>query len=255
MSGLAEDDLATYDPQIYEDLPGNQIDEWSDIVVRGGRVLQPGTREAFRSDLAFNYLGSGRQALETQDGVRIPSQIFMIGDASHHGAGTSVNANGMILLAAFEVGVKGWSENSWLDQDNLACLAQMGVATVYWAVDAADNVAARQHAETLAIRGLPRIEVQTSPASLPAVVLSTPPAQSGSGALSAILDAFGVGGSRDRRAMDSLWTESPDSGRRPAHLCKDRPASFLVVTPGGDDQLDPVSSRLVSAWLDGHQVV
>jgi hypothetical protein len=88
--GLAEDDLASCDPQIYEDLPENQTDSWSDVVVRGGYVLQPGATEVFRSDLAFNYLHSGREAAGCCGHTRIPSQIFLLGDASCHGAGTSV---------------------------------------------------------------------------------------------------------------------------------------------------------------------
>ena len=48
LRGLAEDDLASYDPQIYDDLPENQTDAWSDVVVRGGYVLQPGASQVFR---------------------------------------------------------------------------------------------------------------------------------------------------------------------------------------------------------------
>lgn len=130
--GLADDDLAAYDPQVYEDIPENQTDSWSDFVVRGGFVIQPGTTEAFRSDFAFNILRSGRQAVEDSGQTRIPSQIFLLGDASCHGAGTSVNAYGKVLLATFDVGVKGLSEKHWMEQGNLSRLAQMGVGTVYW---------------------------------------------------------------------------------------------------------------------------
>ena len=253
--GLAENDLATYDPQIYEDLPGNQSDVWSDIVVRGGRVLQPGTSEPFRSDLAFDYLRSGRQALESESHIRVPSQIFMIGDACRHGAGQSVNANDMILLAAFAVGVEGWSGKDWLDDDNLARLARLGVATVYWSVGAADHVAARQHADKLMIRGLPDIEVQTDPASFPAVVLSAPPASTGSETIDSILQVLGAADSQDNQALDALWTTLPGTERTTIQLCKDRPASFLMVTPGADGRVDLTASRLISVWLDGHQVV
>jgi hypothetical protein len=252
--GLAEDDLAGYDPQVYEDLPGNQSDEWSDIVVRGGLIMQPGTTELVRCDLAFNYLHSGRQAFEAEAKARIPSQIFMIGDASYHGAGTSVNANGMVLLAAFEVGVQGWSEKHWLDEANLSRLAQIGVGTVYWAVDAEDNVVAQLYADTLAIRELPRIVVRTDPAAFPEVVLSGMPVRVTSTSIGEILASLGIDDSQNNSSLDSLWLEPPGSGTRPALLCKDQPASFLIISSKAGDQLELASSRLESVWVDGHRV-
>lgn len=253
--GLAENDLAGFDPQVYEDLPGNESDAWSDIVVRGGRIMQPGSTEFFRSDLAFNYLQSGRQAVEADRKTRIPSQIFMLGDASCHGAGRSVNANGMILLAAFEVGVEGWSKDHWLDENNLIQLAQKGVGTVYWSVDAADHVAAQSCADKLAIRGLPQIRVQTNPAAFPGVVLSGPLNQAASASLGAALESLGIGESQGNKAINTLWMQPPGKGRRSTHLCKDRAASFLMISAVGNDQIDFTSSRLVSVWLDGYQVV
>jgi hypothetical protein len=253
--GLADDDLAAYDPQVYEDIPENQTDSWSDIVVRGGFVMQPGATEAFRSDLAFNILRSGRQAVEDSGQTRIPSQIFLLGDASCHGAGTSVNAYGKVLLAAFEVGVKDLSEKHWMDQGNLSRMAQMGVGTIYWAVSEADYVAARSHAGTYAIRGLPRIEVLTDASRLPAVTFSGPPQQADSTSIGATLEALGVGNVPQSRALDSLWIESPDGISGPARLCKDQPASFLMVTSMADGEVDFMNGRLISVWLDGHLVV
>jgi len=254
LRGLAKDDLASYDPQTYEDLPENQTDAWSDVVVRGGYVLQPGASQVFRSDLAFNHLHNGRQAAGCCEQTRVPSQIFLIGDASCHGAGTSVNANGKILLPAIEAGLKGWSEKDWLNQDNLKCLAQMGVGTIYWSVSEVDHVAATVHAGSLAIQGLPRIEVLTNPVIFPKLILSGPPTRSGSTSLGSILDDLGVVGLPGSGAPESLWMESMGGNYRPAHLCKDRPASFLMVSSSGDGQFDWNTSQLLSVWLDGHEV-
>ena len=254
LKGLAEDDLASFDPQIYEDLPENQTDSWSDVVVRGGYVLQPGATEVFRGDLAFNYLSNGRQAAGCCGQTRIPSQIFLLGDASCHGAGTSVNANGKILLAAFEVGLKGWSEKSWLGQENLERLARLGVGTIYWAVSEADHVSATVHADTLAIRGLPRVEVLANPLSFPKPILSGPPSRAGSTSMVEILNSLGVDSLPGNGPLETLWMEPTGENYSFARLCKDRPASFLMVSSGVDGRFDLKTSHLLSVWLDGHEV-
>lgn len=254
LRGLAEDDLAGYDPQIYEDLLENQTDAWSDFVVRGGHVLQPGARRVFRGDLAFNHLHNGRQAAGCCGQTHFSSEIFLMGDASCHGAGTSVNANGKILLAAFEAGLNGWPEKDWLNQDNLKCLARMGIGIIYWDVDEVDHVAATIHAGSLAIRGLPVIEVVTDPVIFPKLILTGPPTRSGSTSLVDILDTLGIAGLPAGALPEMLWMESTGENYRPARLCKDRPASFLMVSSSGDGQFDWDTSQLLSVWLDGHEV-
>ena len=254
LKGLAENDLASYDPQIYEELPENQTDAWSDVVVRGGHVLQPGTWQAFRSDLAFSHLHNGRQAAGCCEPTRIASEIFLMGDASCHGAGTSVNANGKIMLPAFEAGLRGWSEKEWLNQENLAHLAQMGVGTIYWAVSEDDHMAAMVHAGSLAIQGLPGIEVVTNPVIFPKLILSGPPTRSGSTLLVNILNALGVDGLPGNGAPETLWMEPTGSNFSTARLCKGRPASFLLVSSSGEGQFDWKTGQLLSVWLDGHEV-
>ncbi|MDH4021271.1 MAG: M14 family zinc carboxypeptidase, partial [Xanthomonadales bacterium] len=253
--GLADDDLATYDPEVYEDMPENQTDSWSDFVVRGGFVMQPGIMEAFRSDLAFNILRSGRQAVENSDQALTPSQIILLGDASGHGAGTSVNADGKVLLAAFEVGVKGLSEKHWMDQGNLSRLAQMGVGTIYWEATEADYVAALAHAATYAMRGLPRIEVLINASKLPTIMLSGPPPIARSNSINASMEALGLGGLPESRVLDSLWVEPADGKPGSARLCKDQPASFVMVTSTDEGQIDFTDGKLISVWIDGCQLV
>ena len=253
--GLADDDLATYDPEVYEDMPENQTDSWSDFVVRGGFVMQPGIMEAFRSDLAFNILRSGRQAVENSDQALTPSQIILLGDASGHGAGTSVNAYGKVLLAAFEVGVKGLSEKHWMDQGNLSRLAQMGVGTIYWEATEADYVAALAHAATYAMRGLPRIEVLINASKLPTIMLSGPPPIARSNSINASMEALGLGGLPESRVLDSLWVEPADGKPGSARLCKDQPASFVMVTSTDEGQIDFTDGKLISVWIDGCQLV
>jgi hypothetical protein len=236
------------------DLPENQTDAWSDVVIRGGYVLQPGTTQPFRSDLAFNYLHNGRQAVTHSGQTRVPSQIFLMGDASRHAAGTSVNANGKILLPAFEAGLQGWSEKSWLDKENLTGLAQMGVGTIYWAVSEADHVAATLYADSFAVQGLPRIEVLTNPLVFPGLILSGSPTRPASMSTLNVLHALGVDVLPGNGLSESLWVESTAANSSTARLCKDRPASFLMVSSPGDGQLDWNTGQLLSVWLDGYQV-
>lgn len=142
-----------------------------------------------------------------------------------------------------------------MDQGNLSRMAQMGVGTIYWAVSEADYVAACSHAGTYAIRGLPRIEVLTDASRFPAVTFSGPPRPVGSTSIVASLEALGVGNVPQSRALDSLWIEPVDGISGPARLCKDQPASFLMVSSTADGQIDFANGRLIAVWLDGHQVV
>lgn len=41
---------------------------------------------------------------------------------------------------------------------------------------------------------------------------------------------------------------------RSARLSKDKPASFLMVSPGDNGQFDLNTGQLLSVWLDGHEV-
>jgi hypothetical protein len=255
LKDLAEDDLAAYDPQTYESLPENQTDGWSDVVVRGGLIKQPGIEGVFRGDLAFNYLHNGRQAIEASAETRAPSQIFMIGDASCHGAGTSINAHESVLLPAFNVCVKGLSSQQWMGKGNLARLARLGVGIIYWEVSQADRLAAWRYADTCAIRGLPRIEVLTSPSKTSVFKLAGPPKHSKVTTISEVLEALGAESPRESRALDLMWMEPTGAGLNPAALRKDQPASFLMVSTGGGGKIDFLSNRLISVWLDGHRVI
>ena len=142
-----------------------------------------------------------------------------------------------------------------MDQGNLSRMAQMGVGTIYWAVCEADYVAARSHAGTYAIPGLPRIEVLTDASRFPVVTFSGAPPRASSTSIAATLETLGVGNVPQSKALDSLWIEPADGISGPARLCKDQPASFLMVSSTADGQIDFANGSLISVWLDGHQVV
>jgi len=256
LQGLAQDDLAAFDPQVYEDLPRNQNNSWSDVLIKGGHVLQPGTDQAFRADLAFDRLQSDQQIAGCFDDSRVRSKIFLVGDAISHGAGISIDADDSLLLAPFEVGVKGWPERAWLDQQNLSLLAQLGVGTVYWSVSEAHKQSGLAYAREASTQGLPRIEVLTNPASFPEVLLNGPPSLPDTPtSLDTTLRALGTGNTDSMDALGKLWMKT--AGKRPDSpaLIKNRPASFLIVTPANNGQIDFSVSRLVSVWLDGSEVI
>lgn len=255
LSGLAANDLKAYDPQVYEDLPRNKENAWSDVTIRGSFVLQPGTVEAFRADLAFDRLISDRQVAGCSDDRIVRSQIFLVGDASSHGSGTSIDARGNLLMAPFKVGVKGWSEQHWLDRENLLLLARLGVGTVYWAVSEDHRYAALAHASQSVTQGMPLVKVQTNTTGFPEVVLSGPPAlPEAPVTLAAALQALGQEGSDYSAALAKLWMPISAEGLESPPLIKHRPASFVMVSSTADGQIDFATSRLLSVWLDGQEV-
>jgi len=255
LQGLAHDDLAGYDPQVYDDLPPNREEAWSDVAIRGSFILQPGAGQAFRADLAFDVLQSDRQAAGCCDDPLAPSQIVLVGDALTHGSGTSIEAFGNVLLPAFTVGVRGWSESHWLTRANLSQLARLGVGAVCWEV-AAEHVAdAVSHAGRQRAAGLPRIDVHSGSGHLPDVVLDGPPyVQDAPLNLATVLQALGEEGSDYHAALERLWARAPGDKPETPPLIKDKVASFLMVSAGTDGQIDFSASRLVAVWLDGQQV-
>jgi hypothetical protein len=254
LKGLAEDNLASYDPEIYEALQRNQSRSWSNIAIRGGYILQPGSTQSFRADLAFDRFRSDRQYAGCSNESRIPSRIYLLGDASFHGAGVSVDATGNLLLPAFDAGVNGWSARNWIDEQNLLRLARLGVGVIYWAVDKTDMDEARTFAKQHAVQGKPRIVVISDSTKLPHIVLSRPPAPVASSSLSEVLAALGVESPSSHAAIAQLWIRQPGDKPESARLRKNQPASFLLVSSTSDGQIDFSTSRVKSVWLDGQKV-
>jgi len=256
LEGLARDDLASFDPQVYEVLPHNQTRSWSDVVVRGAYIMQPGTPRAYRADLAFDHFISDRQIAACADNENTSSLIFLVGDGSAQGAGISIDASGSLLLASFEVGVKGWSEMDWLNRENLTRLARLGVGTVHWLVRENRRQAVLAHADKLDIAGLPRIKVVTDANSFPPVVLNGPPSSADTPDLLAdILESLGALEGTDKTgALGNMWVKAEGGSLNSPPLLKNRPASFLIVTPAPNGQIDFNESRLESVWLDGQQI-
>jgi hypothetical protein len=72
--------------------------------------------------------------------------------------------------------------------------------------------------------------------------------------LGATLQTLGADTSDYTAALEKMWM--PAAGDRPESppLMKDRPASFLLVSPAPEGRMDFTKSRLASVWLDGQEV-
>jgi len=257
LQSLAHDDLAGHDPQVYEDLLRNQDNSWSDIAVRNGYVLQPGMAQAYRSDLVFDQLRRDREiaGCSFDDSPRKSgaSQIFMVGDASLHASGQSIDASDSLLLVPFDVGASDWSAREWLDAASLSRLTELGVGTLYWSVSNQHYADALTHAGELATRGVTRIKVVNESSQLPAVVLTSSPPAPKSTSLQDVMTALGVDPANNMDTLQLLWLKNAAGMPKPPRLRKRQAASFLIVSPAPGGRIDFEQSRLKSVWLDGHQ--
>ena len=258
---LARNDLARFGTELYDQLPRNNSNAWVDVAVGGGYLRQPGAPLPYRADLAFDILSDDRAAAGCASGHAAQSRIAELGDARFLGAGRRVDATGGTLLAPFMAGARGFAARRWLDPASLAALARLGVGTVHWIVKPRRVEAARLHAASLAVPGRTRVEVVPAPAGEPWLRLDGPPATPRSTALADILGAL-LGDNRRGEAaglsaselLDRLWATG---GTRPSwpQVGRDRPASFLLVSPAPEGRIDPASTALVSVWIDGVETV
>jgi hypothetical protein len=223
-------------------------------MVAGGSILQPGASTAYRADLAFDIFRSDRQIAACADETRVPSRIYLLGDSKFHGAGTRIDASGSVLLPSLDVGVNGWEEGQWLDTKSLSRLARLGVGTIYWAVDKAQQQAALDVASEHDDRGLPRIKVLSDSSEMPQIVLTEPPQPATSSSWHATLQVLGVNHPTKADSIAQLWMKPAEHRVGSARLRKSQAASFLIVKPAPDGQISDSRAEIVSIWLDGQQV-
>jgi hypothetical protein len=261
LQDLAKEDLVSYDPRVYEDLPRNQSNAWAEVVVRNSYMLQPGTSKPYRADLAFYLFAEDRQiagcAAETQMG----SGIFEIGDSRFIGGGREIDATNSVLVAPFVVGVKGWLARKWLQEKVLEDLARLGVGTVRWSVSGDKSDAAETVASRLARPGSAQLVVIHERSSRPAVMLRRPPTLPASNTLGAVLRALQVAtpeGSSDGRdtmqALQVLWPEGVSDRNELPVIRRGQPASFLLLSPAPEGQIDLNNATLDAVWLDGVEI-
>ena len=254
---LVRNDLKSYDPQVYNDLPRNQRNAWADVVVRGGFIRQRGFDNPYRADLAFNLEVEDRDAAGCAVDSARRSHIVEVGDARFLGAGRVVDAGNSLLLAPFAAGVEGWSARRWMSSEVLSDVAQLGVGTVFWEVSRRKVEAAETLARGLAGKGRARLEVVPAPAKMPWLILTGPPLRPASESLSDVVRALG-GRWDGRESMKpdtlDLLVAAPQSPPVQPALRRGRPASFLLLSPAEEGRFDPETVRLSSVFIDGLEV-
>ncbi|HEY7508882.1 MAG TPA: M14 family zinc carboxypeptidase [Vicinamibacteria bacterium] len=243
LGALAQDDAQAHDPAAYEALPRNESNAWSDVALRGGEVVQPGTPAPYRADVAFDRRVS--DAFAAGCGPEpAGSRIQEIGDARFIGAAETIDATGTVLVPALVGSVHGIAAREWLTPSTLDALGRLGVAALRWHVAGPDLATAAAHAATLAAAGRPAVAPEADGAAPSALVLAGPPASPRDDTLAAALDALRPRwrGARDRSALVAL------AAPRLAH---DGPAHLIQLRPGPQASLAPEHARIVRVFVDG----
>ncbi len=254
---MVRNDLEDFDPEVYENLPRNRRDVWADVVVFGGSIQQPGSGPSYRADLAFNIDVDDRDraGCATENDPR--SFIADVGDAGFLGAGRIIDAGDSLLVVPFAAGVEGWQARRWLSAEVLSEVARLGVGTVFWKVAPGKTDAAKALADGLAGAGRARLAVVSKEAEMPWLTLTGPPGRTTSDLLSEVVEALvgGKGGTQMKNplTLDQLcWV--PTSGARQPGLRRGRPASFVLLTPAKDGEIDPATTHLAAVFINGLEV-
>ena len=100
LCGLAADDLAGEDASLYEGLARNSESAFVDLLLEGGRILQPPGRDPYRADLAIDLLDDDPLIAACADpGSPGPSRIREVGDGHLLAAARRWDATGRLLVA------------------------------------------------------------------------------------------------------------------------------------------------------------
>lgn len=251
LQGLAADDLASYGPEVYENLPRTRRNGWADVVVRGGFVQQPRFDRPFRADVAYNVYMSDRSAAGCGSGG--VSRIVEIGDARFVGAGREIDGRDSLVVPPFEAGVEGWKARRWLSAETLEDLARLGVGTVVWQVSRRKLEAAEILTRELVGDGRARLQAVAKPEKLPWLRLTGPPARPASTSLPDVVAALNGGRKTSAEWGSGLLNRLTGVAEAPVGptLRVGRPASFVMLSPAVEGRIDPAESRLSAVFVDG----
>jgi hypothetical protein len=244
---LARDDAQAHDPAAYEALPRNETGVWSDVILRGGLMAQPGSAAPYRADIAFERrqpdpfaAGCGPDAGG--------SRVAEVGDARFMAAAEVIDAAGSLVVPALGVSVHGIGASTWLTPATLAGLARLGVATMRWHVPASDLAAAARHAASVAAPGRPLLAPAAEGEPSFPLTLRAAPAAARDPTLAAALDALDPQW-RERLAAAPAWTAFAA-----ARLTYDEPANLIQLRATPEGALDPATMRLERVFVDGRLV-
>jgi hypothetical protein len=227
------------------------------VVVLGGSIQQPRSTSSYRADLAFNIEVDDRDAAGCATGDDPRSYIADIGDEQFLGAGRVVDASDSLLVVPFAAGVEGWKARRWLSAEVLSEVARLGVGMVYWQVSPRKIDAAKALAGDFAGAGRARLEVVSTQAEMPWLTLTGPPGRAESDSLPEVVEAL-VGAKGGKQKMSTVTLDQlcwvPESGVRQPVLRRGRPASFVLLTPEKDGEIDPAETHLAAVFINGLEV-
>jgi hypothetical protein len=256
LHGLVRDDLAGETPDLYEGLKRNEDNLWTDVLLQGGRVWQPGAGEPYRADVAFDVLDDDPLvAACAEPGWPGASRVREVGDGRLLGTARRVDVAGRLLVPAFAACVRGLAARSWLAPEALAAVGRLGVARVRWHVAPVDRPEAVAHAGRLASPGTPSIEVLDADAPASLLEIPSPPGTPASSSVESALDALTYGSWREKAAGRPLAALLGDLageglGSYPL-LAPDTRASLVVLRPRAEEALDAGRLDLEAVLVDG----
>ncbi len=260
LHGLALDDLAGEDGSLYEGLGRNADGRFVDVILDGGRILQPPALEPYRADLAFDLLDDDPALAACPDpGPPGPSRIREVGDGRLLSASRRRNAADRLLSPALAASVRGIEARSWLSAEALDSVSRLGVARVRWHVAGSDREAAVATAARLAAPGRAVLEVADAGAPAHAIEIpGPPPAAVSPVTLASALEALTCGAWREppgpwplAERLAGLTGAGATAG---PVLRPDARASLLVLRPRDGPSLDPGSLEIEAVFLDGREV-
>jgi hypothetical protein len=256
LHGLARDDLESETAGLYEGLLRNEDSLWTDVLLEGGRVWQPGAGDAYRADVAFDLLDRDPVvAACAEPGWPGASRVREVGDGRVLGAARRVGVDGRLIVPAFAATVRGLAARSWLAPEALVRIGRLGVARLRWHVAPVDRPEALAHAGRVNAPGRPEVEVVEAGTSSDILEIAAPPPSPSSSSLESALDALTAGAWRARAGGRPLGELLGALAGGPASaapvVAPDTRASLVVLRPLEEGALDAARLEVEIVLLDG----
>ncbi|HSD66490.1 MAG TPA: M14 family zinc carboxypeptidase, partial [Vicinamibacteria bacterium] len=258
LHGLVRDDLAGETPDLYEALKRNEENLWTDVLLEGGRVWQPGAGGPYRADVAFDVLDRDPLVAScAEPGWPGASRIREVGDGRLLGTARRIDLAGRVVVPAFTASVRGAAARSWLTPEALVAVGRLGVARLRWHVAPLERPQAVAHAGSLEAPGRPEIEVVDADAPGDLLELPGPPDPPSSSSLEAALDGLTRGSWREKvagRPLADLLGDLAGAAPGPEPLVTpDARASLVVLRPREPEALDAARVDLEATFVDGRE--
>ncbi len=256
LRGLVQDDLANEAADLYEGLPRNEESLWTDVLLEGGRVWQPGAGGPYRADVAFDLLDRDpRVAACAEPGWPGASRIREVGDGRILGTARRVGVAGRLIVPAFTASVRGLGARSWLTPEALVAIGRLGVARLRWHVAPLERPEAVAHAGGLDAPGRSAIEVVDAGAPGDLLEVAAPPGPPSASTLEAALDALTSASWRGKaagRSLAGLLGDLAGEASSPGPIvAPDTRASLVVLRPREEGALDAGRLEIEAVLLDG----